>query len=68
MKRKLLYLVVIFCCVGTFPSAKQVYTSASKECCEICKKSGQKKSAGKEKSKTGKVASIRPFNFYLFNI
>lgn len=68
MKRKLIYLLVAACCLGSYSSAKQVYKGASKECCDICRQAAKKKTIEKEKEKKSKAATIRPFNFYLFNI
>ena len=65
MKKKLLYLLALTICLGTYSSAKQVYKSAAHECCGVCKQVAKKSPV---KSKKVKPATIRPFNFYLFNI
>ena len=65
MKMKLLYMLALTICLGTYSSAKQVYKSVGKECCDVCKQMAKKAAA---KSKKAKPAAIRPFNFYLINI
>lgn len=63
MKKRIFYLLLIACCLGTYSSAKQIYKSTSIKCGE-CKEIGKKVA----KSKKVMPATIRPFNFYLINI
>ena len=65
MKKKLLYLLALTVCLGTYSSAKQVYKSGASNCCGVCKKVEKKTPV---KDKKTKPAVIRPFNFSLFNI
>jgi hypothetical protein len=64
MKKKIIYMLAVFCCLSFYSSAKQVDKNCTKKCC-VCK-CGAKKTPAKAK----KIAatSIRPFNFYLINI
>jgi hypothetical protein len=62
MKKKLIYTLVFFCTMSLFASAKQLCTECPKKCCH--KAATEKKQPVKKKVTT----SIRPLNFYLFNI
>lgn len=64
MKKRIFYMLLMACCLGTYSSAKQVYKSAAVRCDEG--KEAKKKAPAK--AKKVKAATIRPFNFYLINI
>lgn len=65
MKNKVLYVLALICFLSFNSSAKQLCTGCPKKCCHD-KTADTKKQPVKAK----KVASatIRPLNFYLFNI
>ena len=62
MKKKLIYTLMFICCMSLFASAKQLCTECPKKCC--AKAVAEKKQPVKKKVAT----TIRPLNFYLFNI
>ncbi|HRO69602.1 MAG TPA: hypothetical protein PK951_04455 [Chitinophagaceae bacterium] len=64
MKQKIIYMLLIACCVGTITSAKQVYKGDSVKC--TATKDEKKKKC--TKARKDRVATIRPFNFYLVSI
>lgn len=65
MKTKLIYTLLFICCLSLFASAKQLCTGCPKKGCPT-KTSAVKKQPVKTKKVT--TATIRPLNFYLFNI
>jgi len=65
MKKKIIYMLALFCCLNFYSSAKQLGTNCTKKCCAD-KAVGLKKQPTKIKKIT--AANIRPFHFYLFNI
>lgn len=65
MKKKLFYLLALTFCLATYSSAKQVYKGNAKDCYGVCKQVAKKAPV---KTKKGKAATIRPFNFYLINL
>ncbi|HKO79987.1 MAG TPA: hypothetical protein VJU78_06300 [Chitinophagaceae bacterium] len=65
MKKKILYALALICFLNLYASANQICTECPKKCC-LNKATEVKKQPVKAK----KVATttIRPLNFYLFNI
>ena len=63
MKKKIIYMLVVFCCLSFYSSAKQVDKNCTRKC-SLCK--CVKKSPVKAKKIT--ATGLRPFNFYLINI
>ena len=61
MKTKIIYTLMLICCMSIFASAKQLYTECPKKC--SAKAATEKKQPVKKKV----AANIRPLNFYLFN-
>jgi len=65
MKKKIIYMLALICCLNFYSSAKQAGTNCPKKCC-VDKAVGLKKQPAKIKKIT--TANIRPLHFYLFNI
>ena len=65
MKKKIIYLLALACCIATYTSAKQLYRSEARDTSNVCRPQAKKQLV---KSKKLKAATIRPFNFYLINI
>ncbi len=65
MKRKIMYVFALVCCMNFFSSAKQI-------CVRSVKENGPKKSVCIKKSpvkiKTVTSKEQRPFNFFLINL
>lgn len=66
MTRKLLYMLVLICGVSLFSSAKQMSIGCIKEYKDSTSKQIQLKKDAKPKKVA--AATVRPFQFYLFNI
>jgi hypothetical protein len=65
MKKKIIYMLAFIFCLNFFSSAKQIGIGCIKKC-SYDKQSPAKQTPAKSKKVT--AATIRPFNFYLFNI
>lgn len=65
MKKKIIYMLAFICCLSFFSSAKQIGIGCIKKC-SYDKASSVKQEPAKARKVT--PATIRPFNFYLFNI
>lgn len=65
MKKKIIYMLALFCCLNLYSSAKQKGVDCIKKC-SISKTDAMKKTPTKIKKIT--TANIRPLHFYLFNI
>jgi hypothetical protein len=65
MKKKIIYMLALMCCLNFYSSAKQLGTNCTKKCC--AKKTADFK---KQPIKIKKIttANMRPLHFYLFNI
>jgi hypothetical protein len=64
MKKKIIYMLALICCLNLYSSAKQ-------HCSNPVKKSCDKAAAAKKqpvKVKKNLTTSTRPLHFYLFNI
>ncbi|MGZ8541223.1 MAG: hypothetical protein ACXWV6_11280 [Chitinophagaceae bacterium] len=65
MTKKIFYMMVLICGISLFSSAKQIAFGCIKEGIEKKPACSKKKPA---KTKKLTAATIRPFQFYLFNI
>ena len=64
MKKKIIYLLALICCLNFYSSARQLCADPVKKCCE--KAAALKKQPVKAKKLA--TTSTRPLHFYLFNI
>ena len=64
MKKKIIYMLALICCLNFYSSAKQLCTKPAKKCCD------KAVDVKKQPVKVKKIAttSTRPLHFYLFNI